>query len=525
LGPADIVSVDPTLNAGVRKSTGQYDKGLMGVISTNPNIIMGSNDDPGTRTVILALAGRVPVRVTTENGVIEPGDFITSSSEPGLGMKATKAGPIVGRALTGWDGDDGLPQHNAGVVMLFVQNGYYNGESLTPPEDFDPDKEFSKVVLGTLIREKASSTNSVIATSEINVDRVTSGLEVITPRVLADVLEVNTIRASLENDIYIGLGQSGSLVIGPSGNSTSTNGTASSTGIVFDYLGNGIFGGSVRAQDVLLGDESVSSTLANIRSIFGEYWTDLSTTTATSTSLLTQNINELASTTSSIEASMGDIRNRVSVLEGLNLNTLFASSTQGIVIDSMVSLNGGLKINQLSSISDYLMLMSDTEFIGRPYFTVDTAGFAVIGAGARSVDVVFERDYLETPIINTTMSANEVDIDSLFAGGVSYALTNRSVSGFSIKINKDAPVDIMFNWTAFAVKSPKTFTSTSTNPVIIEEETPTPIVEESPQVIDPPVELPPVENVPLLDETIFSETLPPPTVEGQGSTTSELVTP
>ena len=50
---------------------------------------------------MLALAGQVPTKVTTENGPIKVGDLLTSSSIPGHAMKATdpKIGTIVGKAM------------------------------------------------------------------------------------------------------------------------------------------------------------------------------------------------------------------------------------------------------------------------------------------------------------------------------------------------------------------------------------------------------------------------------------------
>ena len=43
-------------------------------------------------------AGRVPVKVTSYNGDIQPGDSITSSNYKGIGMKSTKSGTTIGKA-------------------------------------------------------------------------------------------------------------------------------------------------------------------------------------------------------------------------------------------------------------------------------------------------------------------------------------------------------------------------------------------------------------------------------------------
>ena len=50
----------------------------------------------------LALAGRIPVKVTVEGGPIQPGDLLVASSEPGRAQRALKQpqiGSVIGKAL------------------------------------------------------------------------------------------------------------------------------------------------------------------------------------------------------------------------------------------------------------------------------------------------------------------------------------------------------------------------------------------------------------------------------------------
>ena len=117
----DVVSSDPSLDAGVKKSVGAYSFNTMGVISTRPNVIMGAEDTGGVQHVPASLSGRVPVKVIDENGPIQPGDYLTTSSTPGVAMKATHGGMVLGQALTGFD-DNGLGA--IGFVMVFLQNTY-----------------------------------------------------------------------------------------------------------------------------------------------------------------------------------------------------------------------------------------------------------------------------------------------------------------------------------------------------------------------------------------------------------------
>jgi len=96
--PADVVVADPDKKESIIKSTKPFQTGVLGVISTNPAVTMGMEIimEAGTgemkkdiKAAKLALAGRVPVNVCLENGPILPGDYLTSSSTPGVAMKWT----------------------------------------------------------------------------------------------------------------------------------------------------------------------------------------------------------------------------------------------------------------------------------------------------------------------------------------------------------------------------------------------------------------------------------------------------
>ena len=93
----------------LKKSFGPYNTKIIGVISTSPvqtygrGVIQHSeNPQP------VAIAGRLPVKVSNENGSIQQGDRITSSHLPGVGMKATEEGTTVGIALAPFDGSTGF---------------------------------------------------------------------------------------------------------------------------------------------------------------------------------------------------------------------------------------------------------------------------------------------------------------------------------------------------------------------------------------------------------------------------------
>ncbi|MEX0621926.1 MAG: hypothetical protein WD187_02950, partial [Candidatus Woykebacteria bacterium] len=109
--------------ADVEKSTSVYDPKIIGVVSTNPSgeVLGEAAKDFLNNPKPIAIIGRVPVKVSAENGDIAPGDPLTSSSTPGVAMKATQSGPIVGKALESFDG----AQDDIGRIMVFVSVGWF----------------------------------------------------------------------------------------------------------------------------------------------------------------------------------------------------------------------------------------------------------------------------------------------------------------------------------------------------------------------------------------------------------------
>jgi len=129
----------------VKKSTTAYESRLVGIVSTNPygEILGDRTFSVEENRVPVALAGQVPVKVSIESGPIAPGDPITSSSTPGVGMKATRTGRIIGIALEAFPAspNDQIPSSNdqndletldfdighssQGEVMVFVDPSFY----------------------------------------------------------------------------------------------------------------------------------------------------------------------------------------------------------------------------------------------------------------------------------------------------------------------------------------------------------------------------------------------------------------
>lgn len=77
-------------------TTSPYDPKIFGVVSLQPAIYLNNKTLEGSTPIINS--GQVLVRVSSANGTIEQGDFITSSDRAGVGQKALENGFVIGTA-------------------------------------------------------------------------------------------------------------------------------------------------------------------------------------------------------------------------------------------------------------------------------------------------------------------------------------------------------------------------------------------------------------------------------------------
>jgi hypothetical protein len=110
LEPGDLVMIRPEGQIHVQRTSGE-EHVVIGIVSTQPGFVLGAHS---TSSYPIALAGRVPTKVSTMNGAIKAGDAVGPSSIPGVAVKATSGGPIVGYALEAYDASE------VGKVEVFL---------------------------------------------------------------------------------------------------------------------------------------------------------------------------------------------------------------------------------------------------------------------------------------------------------------------------------------------------------------------------------------------------------------------
>ncbi len=163
--PGDIVQISSQQSKNITIADESYSSKIIGVISTAPGFAMSSDNGDPTKGILsdednpekafVGLIGKIPVKVVLTNGNINQGAPVTASSLPGFGIRATKEGTIIGKALESteewntqtcssvssinvieWPADDGsnptkpcfkLPDGTiVGKIMVFVNVSWYN---------------------------------------------------------------------------------------------------------------------------------------------------------------------------------------------------------------------------------------------------------------------------------------------------------------------------------------------------------------------------------------------------------------
>jgi hypothetical protein len=113
--PGDVMVIAP--DGQLARSSAPYQAAVAGVHSTRPSYIGGASNLGQAGYAPLAVVGIVPVKASAENGPIQPGDLLTTSSIPGHAMRCEGVercfGRTIGKAL------EGLESGN-GVIMMLV---------------------------------------------------------------------------------------------------------------------------------------------------------------------------------------------------------------------------------------------------------------------------------------------------------------------------------------------------------------------------------------------------------------------
>ena len=141
VGPGDLVSLTGELDDyGVpilKKTDKANDSNLLGAISTKAGQTLGIE---ASDRRLLALAGRVPVKMDQDSNPIEAGDSVTSGSYPGQAKKAAVGDRAIGRALENWNPETGQEE-----LLILVAPGYTHGTEIIASKVGDIEEKVSNI--------------------------------------------------------------------------------------------------------------------------------------------------------------------------------------------------------------------------------------------------------------------------------------------------------------------------------------------------------------------------------------------
>jgi hypothetical protein len=431
-----------------------------------------------------------------------PGDYLTSASIPGFAMKATQAGRVLGQVMEDLteekmyacpsSGLGMLPRTRCGEVMVFVNLTNYLGakvetamldyyqnkldaltvstetsDSLQNPSQISlddlpidinpPGSELRQAQILSYLSELRNNQNpDESPLTEVFAQRINAISEIISPQVIANLVKANalSVNSVTTQELTAATGTIESLLVSSVSGGDNLN--------VNINLG---LGGALQIMSDALSDASTTPELpqiaASIDSFGNAYFAG---------NVESQNIKDIYDQQVQIQDDLLAFSEKIDYLSNVLIldedGNLHLSA--GLTVSGQTLLQGGLVVDEIGQDEGLLNILGDVVYFGRPYFTSDTAGFALIKQGQDKVDITFDREYLEQPVVNANISSNRstttpdftLDLAKvLFENDIRYLVVDKDEKGFSIILNKPAPKNITFSWIALAVNGSKTFTS------------------------------------------------------------------
>lgn len=115
--PGEVIEGDVMCSGseGTKRCGFDYDVTMMGVYIEKPGVVLENKKSDTTKPVVPL--GNAFVRVSTINGPIKKGDFVTSSTKSGIAQRATKSGNVLGVAMEDFTTADA---NEIGKIMVSI---------------------------------------------------------------------------------------------------------------------------------------------------------------------------------------------------------------------------------------------------------------------------------------------------------------------------------------------------------------------------------------------------------------------
>jgi len=165
----------------LRKTSSQNDRQIIGAISTKAGQTLGLE---AANRRLLALAGRVPIKMDLDSPSLVAGDYLTSSNKPGFARKARSGEITIGRAFEAW-------HHDAptSTVLSIIQQ---------PIET--PEQDLSQMVL-SILKDTWEVWDQV---GNVQITRLAAFSEVVTGRLTAGLITTDTLKVATISPLATG---------------------------------------------------------------------------------------------------------------------------------------------------------------------------------------------------------------------------------------------------------------------------------------------------------------------------------
>jgi len=403
LSSGTVITIDSeSLKANISQTA--YDPLAFGVVSNTSSFVLNNETDD---TIPIAITGVATVSITNDNGIIYPGDYVTSSSVAGRAMKATKAGSVIGKALTS--------SKNSEEIQVYLSPSIITGE-------FETTISHSDLLNQLLSQDTGLSEGLSIDTlSQIHTDSILAERDLIVPTITADEILVNTITNDNSN-LILGFNDNNLLTI----KSKHTGSTA----VTIDDRGNAYFSGDIYANNITASGSGNNS------------------------------IDSLSNDILSLSSDITDLKNRIDSDNYVTLSNLGIAQNNGALSFSTDILFNGRSVfaaqaefNDLATFN-YDMLINKQIKFGR-----NIAGISFIKPGETTVTVEFDTPYNGIPYISTNLTLphdyteeQKTILKSLILNSsIRYLISDTTQYGFTITINAPQEIDLPFIWQSYLI--------------------------------------------------------------------------
>jgi hypothetical protein len=281
-------------------------------------------------------------------------------------------------------------------------------------------------------------------------DRVAAGLEIITPKLLADEIMTNSIQP-VDKDVTVKLGTDGKFIL-----ATQSDASVSAQPVItFDSAGNAVFAGTITADKIranqIEGLEMYTDKLLSLSTLYS----GLATASA---GVAGQPVVSGSSTilTSSTGPTETPVASASSAGNQPFTFTSLVEFIQNVIIRGTVNFFG------------------DVVFNGHVAFDADTAGTVIIPRSTLTTDVVFAKPYETAPVVTLTVMLQDATDSAFLSDAANVAVAGVTGKGFTVVLDSPIPRDMSYNWTAIAVKNKTTTVGESIDSILGTETTVTP---------------------------------------------------